>query len=60
MPIIVLSGKDEDEDMLRGYELGANYYITKPFSKDELFSGIQWLFGESSDPSDYTGFFVKP
>lgn len=41
IPVIVLSARDEDSDMLKGYDLGANYYITKPFSSAQLLYGIQ-------------------
>ena len=48
MPIIVLTAKNEDADMFKGYDLGANYYITKPFSKAQLHYGIQLMLGENS------------
>jgi DNA-binding response OmpR family regulator len=34
IPVIFLTAKNEDSDMFKGYELGANYYITKLFTKD--------------------------
>ena len=46
MPIIILTAKNEDADMFQGYELGANYYMTKPFTKDQLFFGLKMMFGE--------------
>lgn len=36
IPIIILTAKDSDEDMLEGYRTGAENYITKPFKKDQL------------------------
>jgi DNA-binding response OmpR family regulator len=44
IPVIVLTAKNEDSDMFKGYELGANYYITKPFTKAQLLYGIQLMF----------------
>jgi len=44
LPIIVLTAKNEDRDMFKGYELGASYYITKPFTKSQLLYGIQLMF----------------
>ena len=41
IPVIFLTAKSKDSDMFKGYELGANYYITKPFTKAQLFRGIQ-------------------
>ena len=36
MPIIMLTAKGHEEDIIRGLELGADDYVTKPFSIREL------------------------
>ncbi len=36
MPIIILTAKGQEEDIIRGLELGADDYVTKPFSIREL------------------------
>ena len=36
MPIIMLTAKGQEEDIIRGLELGADDYVTKPFSIREL------------------------
>jgi Response regulators consisting of a CheY-like receiver domain and a winged-helix DNA-binding domain len=41
VPIIFLTAKTAEEDKLRGFELGADDYITKPFSIKELFARIK-------------------
>jgi two-component system alkaline phosphatase synthesis response regulator PhoP len=46
LPVIMLTAKNEDADMFQGYELGANYYMTKPFTKDQLLFGLKMMFGE--------------
>ncbi len=46
MLVILLTAKNEDADMFQGYELGANYYMTKPFTKDQLLFGLKMMFGE--------------
>ena len=51
MPIIVLTAKNEDTDMFKGYDLGANYYMTKPFTKDQLLYGLKLMFDDPSPPS---------
>ena len=45
-PVIVLTAKNEDMDMFTGYELGANYYMTKPFTKDQLLYGVKLMLGD--------------
>lgn len=41
IPFIFLSAKTEREDIRKGMNLGADDYITKPFSEDELTSAIE-------------------
>ncbi len=41
--ILILSAKDRVEDRVRGLQLGADDYLTKPFSFDELCARIQSL-----------------
>ena len=36
MPIVFLTAKTEQEDILEGFRIGADDYVTKPFSMDEL------------------------
>jgi CheY-like chemotaxis protein len=48
IPIILLTAKNEDADMFKGYELGANYYMTKPFTKDQLLYGMKLMFEETT------------
>lgn len=38
--IIMLTAKSEDEDIVRGLELGADDYVTKPFSREVLLARI--------------------
>ena len=47
--VIVLTVKNEDTDMFKGYDLGANYYMTKPFTKAQLLYGIQLMFKGDSE-----------
>ena len=41
VPILILSAKDEEIDKILGLELGANDYITKPFSVRELMARVK-------------------
>ena len=36
LPIIMLTGRGREEDVVRGFDLGATDYIVKPFSPAEL------------------------
>ncbi len=41
MPILMLTAKSAEEDRIRGLELGADDYVTKPFSPRELVLRVQ-------------------
>lgn len=41
MPLIFLTARKEQEDILEGFRIGADDYVTKPFSMDELLMRIK-------------------
>lgn len=41
IPVIFLTALDEEKDLVKGFDLGANDYITKPFHARELLSRIK-------------------
>lgn len=43
VPIIILTARSEEDDKLLGYELGADDYVTKPFSPKVLIAKIKVL-----------------
>ncbi len=43
-PIIMLTARSEETDKLVGLELGADDYITKPFSPKELVARVRVVF----------------
>ena len=51
IPVILLSAKVLDEDVLRGYKMGAEYYITKPFTSTQLLEGINLFLGRDQGQS---------
>ena len=51
IPVIMLTVKNEEEDKVRGLELGADDYVTKPFSPRELSSRIKALLRRAEMPT---------
>ncbi|HVF32854.1 MAG TPA: response regulator transcription factor [Acidimicrobiales bacterium] len=47
--VILLTCKTEERDHLRGWELGADEYLTKPFDPEELVARVRWLLQSSGD-----------
>ena len=41
VPIIMLTVRDEEEDIVRAFELGADDYVTKPFSPRQLVARVR-------------------
>ncbi len=54
IPIIFLTAKDEENDMLRGFSLGADDYITKPFSVREVMARVKAVLNRSGAYSIHT------
>ena len=42
-PILILTAKSQIEDNVKGLDTGADYYLTKPFSFEELLARIRAL-----------------
>ncbi|HET6443435.1 MAG TPA: response regulator transcription factor [candidate division Zixibacteria bacterium] len=51
VPVILLTVKGEEEDRIRGLELGADDYVTKPFSPRELVSRVNAVLRRADWPS---------
>ena len=51
VPVIMLTAKGEEDDRVRGLELGADDYITKPFSPRELVSRVRAVLRRTETPS---------
>ena len=66
VPIIFLTAKSEEEDKLTGFELGADEYVTKPFSpkvlvarSKALLKRIEGTIGKSDNIFDIQGLKVN-
>lgn len=46
IPVILLTGNSRYSDVLTGYQMGSDYYISKPFTSTQLISGISLVLGE--------------
>ncbi|MDR3295938.1 MAG: response regulator transcription factor [Clostridiales Family XIII bacterium] len=49
VPIIMLTAKIEEEDLLRGLGMGADDYVTKPFSLKELHARVETVLRRTAD-----------
>jgi DNA-binding response OmpR family regulator len=57
LPIVLLTGRDTDPDIVAGWQSGANYYITKPFVIEHLryfIKTMQESTAEADEPWDDT------
>lgn len=52
IPVIYVTAKDKDEDILNGFEAFADDYITKPFNIKELLARVKALLKRTSKSSD--------
>jgi DNA-binding response OmpR family regulator len=52
MPIIFLTAKTMKDDVLKGFKLGADDYISKPFNSEELLYRIQAILKRTTAKSD--------
>jgi len=50
--IVMLSAKGREAEVSKGMSLGADLYITKPFSTQELINAINAFFDPGTEPRD--------
>ena len=48
LPVLMLTGESKGDDILSGYSVGADYYIPKPFTRQQLMYGVRMVLGEKS------------
>jgi two-component system response regulator len=58
VPIVILTTSNEDNDIIKGYQLGANSYVRKPVDFEQFTSavgqlGMYWLLLNEPPPSKY-------
>ena len=54
VPIIMLTAKARDADVLTGFEAGADDYLTKPFNAKELIARVKAVLRRSQHPEETT------
>jgi DNA-binding response OmpR family regulator len=45
MPVMLLTARSQEADVARGFDVGADDYVRKPFSPQELLSRVQAILG---------------
>lgn len=55
IPIIFLTAKNQEEDIIEGFKTGADDYITKPFNMEELLYRIEAIFRRTISPVNVKG-----
>ena len=53
-PILILTGSDDTENKIKGFGFGADYYLTKPFHREELVARIHAIIRRSKGHSQST------
>jgi two-component system KDP operon response regulator KdpE len=51
VPVVMLTARGEEDDRVRGLELGADDYVTKPFSPRELVSRVKAVLRRTESPA---------
>ena len=54
VPIIMLTAKARDDDILTGFDAGADDYLTKPFNAKELLARVKAVLRRSQRPEEMT------
>lgn len=52
VPVIMLTAKAQERDVLRGFDVGADDYLTKPFSSKELVARIKAVLRRARRPEE--------
>ncbi len=52
VPVIMLTAKAQEADMLHGFDVGADDYLTKPFSAKELIARVRAVLRRTNRPEE--------
>lgn len=51
IPVVMLTIKDQYDDIQRAYELGCDYYLPKPFTRKQMVDTVNLLLSHTRPPS---------
>jgi two-component system, OmpR family, KDP operon response regulator KdpE len=60
VPIIMVTARGQDQDKIHGLDLGADDYLTKPFSVEELLARVRSVLRRSQFAASHEGQNVRP
>ena len=52
IPVIMLTARDRGNDIIEGYQHGADYYIPKPFNREQLVYGVDLVMGDGGEGNE--------
>ncbi len=59
IPVVFLTAKDEESDVMKGFDLGADDYITKPFNLNIFFKKIEALLRRCNKQKGKENYYLK-
>ena len=59
VPIIIVTARGQDQDKVRGLDIGADDYLTKPFSVDELLARVRAVLRRSQLSATQSGLGLR-
>jgi len=59
VPVIMLTAKAQETDMLHGFDVGADDYLTKPFSAKELVARVKAVLRRTQRPEERTSVTLR-
>ncbi len=58
VPVLMLTARATESDMLRGFNVGVDDFVRKPFNKEELEVRVRALLRRSESQKDYNGSYI--
>lgn len=49
VPVVMLTTRDMADDIIKGYSIGADYYIPKPFTREQLLYGLNLVLKDEQE-----------